>query len=484
MGCMKKGKLMSIFVLVSLVLLISFVSANIQTKNSRGLTTDSFFTTDEVFLKSNPGLCNEFYEEVDIYVVESGNTILVDVRGMSQTVNLTANYAIPSNTKIWDEPEMGDYDVIVDCDSSGAYHPLEPKTSFSVEFKKGSASFEIGKEIQNHTWQYDSEEADLVNEVIQLKLSSEGENVDLENITIQAFGDVDDSKIGALEIYIDGNNNGKLDEEEISIGNSQPAYTQDNGINVIDLDYTLIAGKDENILIVYQMNKNLSEGQLSLKVSSIYGKGIQSEEMIKLTGFEESTTTTIMPEKTCLGEVLLEFEPNPIDGGLNTMAKISGLTGCDNRTVKLRTNPCTFAIGDLESCVLENGSCELSLKLENKRYYVCLDKNDDGDMIDFGENVFEDLVVLEEIVIEETNETETNGTETNVTEIEDTNQTTVESILETLKQDLLQSSSILVLLEITLLLILFVLIVIAIRLRPVIKEKKGKKEKKEEEEEE
>ena len=62
--------------------------------------------------------------------------------------------------------------------------------------------------------------------------------------------------------------------------------------------------------------------------------------------------------------------------------KISNLTGCDNKTVKLRTNPCTFAVGDLNSCVLKDGKCELQLiGLEDKRYYVCIDKNDKGSLI-------------------------------------------------------------------------------------------------------
>tara|TARA_Y100000034_G_scaffold74045_1_gene89020 strand:+ start:577 stop:1962 length:1386 start_codon:yes stop_codon:yes gene_type:complete len=460
-----KKEILIIFVLV---LSISMISAAIQTKNSRGAVTTNFFTSDEVFLRSGTGLCNSFYDLVDVYIIESGNTILVDVRGFSQKVNLTNSYAIPSNTKIWEGPEEGDYDVIIDCDSSGAYHPLEPKTSFSVQFKKGSASLNLGKEIIDHTWQYDSEKPDLINEIIQLSLLAEGENIELKNITIQALGIGDDTQIDVLEVYIDGNDNNILDKEEIFIGSMQPAYSLDNGVNILDLDYTLIAGEEEKILIIYKMKQDVSEGEFNLKINSVYGVGVKSEETVMFSGVPiESSITTVLTEKTCLGRSNLEFSPNPVDEGLNVMVKISNLSGCDNKTAKLRTNPCTFAFGDLESCILKDGECSLNLKLENKRYYVCIDKNNDGDMTDFGENKFEDLVVL---VPEPEIEEEEEEIETNISEGEEITPGTTGGVIVDLKNELLNSSGLLVLLEITLLLILFVLIVISFRLKGTKKE--------------
>jgi len=406
----RKRKFWFLF-LMFVFLLIGIVQASIlQTKNSKGITTDKFLTSDEVYLKSNTGLCNNLYESVDVYVIESGGTILVDVRGGFQEVNLTTNYQIPSNTKIWSAPEVGDYDVIVDCDKSGAYHPLEPKTSFSVQFKKGSASAEIGKnDIGNHTWQYDPEQPDLINEMLQLSLLAGGEDVELENITIEALGKGNDTKINALEVYIDGNHNGKLDEEEIVIGDSQPAYNQDDGITVISLDYTLTAGVVDDILIVYTMAENISKGDFSLKVNSIYGLGAQSNEEIRFSGTPLSSGfKTVLPEKTCLGTLTLELNPNPADENVSVNAKMSGLTGCDNKTIYLRRNPCTFPlVEEIQSCDVVGEGCEISVSSpETRRYYACIDKNEDGDRVDFGESVFQDLAVNIKEVEEEVNVTE------------------------------------------------------------------------------
>jgi len=499
---MKKGKLLGVFVFMVVVLLISFVSAGIQTKKSTGFTTDKFLTTDKVFLKSDAGLCNEQYESVEVYIIRTGSTVLIDVSGGSQNIDLATNYAIPSNTEIWATLEVGEYDVIVDCNGDGQYHLLEPKTSFSVNFKKGTASVNIGNEIINKTWQYDSEQLILISEILQLSLLSEGEDVVLENITIQATGSGNDIEINSLEIYIDENNNQKVDEGEETIGDSQPAYFVNNGETIIQLDYTIIDGEAENILIVYEMKQIASEGEFSLSVKSIYGIGEQSDEMILFLGTPiNSNVMKVLPEKTCLGILGLELVPNPVAKGLNFVAKIGDLTGCDDRIVKLRTNPCSFSVGDLDSCILKDGKCELSIiALEDKRYYVCLDKNDDNDMVDFGESSFEDLILLVEEIEEEVNETgvdEGNGSiEGNVTEeIEEIEGEgffpgITGGVFSDLKQELLESNSILVLLEITLLLILFVLIVIAFRLKPVIKqaeeleedEDKDEEEEKEEEE--
>jgi hypothetical protein len=461
---------------------VSFVQASIiQTKNSLGVVTANFSTSDEVFLKSTSGLCNNAYSEVNVYILNSVNTALTDVRGEPQEINLTKDYQIPSNTKIWANPSAGNYDVIIDCDQNGEYSPLEPKTSFSVNFKKGSGNASIGIEIPNHSWQYDPEQSDLLNEMLQIKLLAEGEDINLSKITIKASGTGtgDDTQLDALEVYIDGNNNGKLDENEVAIGDSQPAYLQDNGTTVIGLDHTLTSGIAENILIVYKMKENVTEGNFSFSVIGLSGLGAQSGEEIKFSGFPiNSSVKKVLAKKTCLGSLALVFEPNPVNRGENTVAKVSNLTGCDNKTVFLRVTSCNYQSGNIGNCVLKNDTCQLNLSSpENIIYYACIDKNNNNEETDFGEFTFSNMIVNANNLINQTNQTN----QTSVELITVTNNTNSgnPSVTGNVVGGLFDGSlkGVFILLEITLILILVVLVIISFKL-------KGNKREKEESESE
>ena len=475
----KKGAL-NIFFIFVLLISLSFVQASIDTKNSRGITTTSFFTSDEVFLKSSAGLCNNVYNNVNIYIIDSGNTGLTDARGESQNINLTTSYQIPTNTKIWAKPVAGNYDVVIDCDKDGTYSLLEPKTSFSVSFEKGTGNASIGKEISNHSWQYDPENPIFINEMLQLSLIAEGEDIDLTNIKIKAIGSGDDIQLDALEVYIDENNNGKLDEEEGIIGDSQPAYIMNNGESIVVLDYTLTSGVAENILIVYRMKEDIAEGEFSLSVTGIFGSGVKSEEEIKFSGFPiNSNVKKVLAKKTCLGSLILEFEPNPVNQGEDVVAMISNLTGCDNRTVSLGTIPCISVSGNTGYCVIKNNTCQLNLSFsQNTKYYSCVDKNNNNDSLDIGETANKDLVVIaKEVEVEvEENVSEEIGELTNVTN--EGNASITGGVISGLFESSLKS--VFILLEITLLLILVVLIIISIRIKGNRQEKKKSKEVEEE----
>ncbi len=480
----KEGILRIFFVFV-LLISVSFVQASIiQTKNSKGITTTSFSTSDDIFLKSTAGLCNNAYKTVDLYIVDSGDTALTDVRGQSQEVNLTANYQVPSNTKIWVKPLAGNYDVIIDCDKSGTYHSLEPKTSFSVSFKKGSGNASIGKEISNHSWQYDPEQIDLLNEMLQISFIAEGEDINLKNITIKAIGSGNDTQLDALEIYIDGNNNGELDEEETVIGDSQPAYFQDNGNAVIELDHTLTSGVVESILIAYKMKEDMAEGDFSLSVTGLFGLGAQSGEEIKFSGFPiNSNAKKVLAKKTCLGSLALVFEPNPVNKGENTIARISNLTGCDNKTVFLSMSPCSYLSGNIGSCIIKDGACQLNFSSSvSILYHACVDKNDDQDKTDFGEAALSNLNVIAKEV-EKANKSITEEIEefvnvTNKTQEEEKTGAVTGGVISELFSGSLKG--IFVLLEITLLLIFVVLVIISFRLKGNRQEKNKSEESEEE----
>ena len=117
-------------------------------------------------------------------------------------------------------------------------------------------------------------------------------------------------------------------------------------------------------------------------------------------------------------------------------------------------------------------------------YYVCIDKNQDGDYTDFGEFAFNDLVIIEpEPQKEKVNITE-QTTEINETKvINETEKTSIAGgIIGELKERISGTDSLFVLLEITLLLMLFVLILILLRLRRPTSRNLVEKEYKEESE--
>ena len=481
-----------LFFMIAVLVSVVLVQASIQS------TKNSYLTTQPVYARSTTLLCPGLPqgENLDLYIVENkdiwiGDEVLSDVRDFSQEVP----NSVFSYKQIWETPEEGDYDIVVDCNADGKYnYLLEPIDSFDsvgfrVSFEKGSASAFIGqKDVGNHSWQYDPEEPDLINEMLQLSVLAVGEDIRLENITIQAQGLGNDTEIDKLEIYIDENNNGRLDVNDVMIGDSQPAYAEDNAETSILLDYVLTKNLTENLLIVYIMKETVLEGEFSLNVKSIYGEGTESGEIIKFSGFPVSSgLKTVLPKKTCLGGLTLELEPNPADESSNVAAKMNNLSGCQNKTIFLRTSTCPSIIfSEVGSCVAGGTGCELSfVALENKRYYACIDKNEDGDMVDFGENVFEDLIVIIE-EIEEENITEEFNISENITQEEIG---ITGGAIEELRKKLSDIDGFFILMEITLLLILLILVFISFKLmRPTrirrARRRAGEKEEEKEEKEE
>jgi len=505
---MKKTRKLIIVSIISTILLLSFVmaqSTNPWSASAAGIEKNKFKSSEDVYIKSGK-LC-EPANEVDVYITEDNNNwtdgdALDDVRGAPEPVVLISS-AIPL-TDLWENPDSGQYDIVVDCNKNGVYDEFIDKidsfsaAGFEVEAVAGSGKAERGsQDIGDHEWQYDPEEPDFTNEMLQLALTASGEDIELVNMTISASGSGDDTEISALEIYVDENNNGKLEENETLIGDSQPAYEDNNGQVVIDLDYFLTKDVTENIIIVYKMKENISKGEFSLSADSITGIGGDSSNIIKFSGLPlESGKKLVSPEKTCLGEVIVTLSPNPAQAGDNVKAEISGLEGCDGKDASLRNNPCGSSTPRIVgSCALKDNSCNISFKATSSlTYHVCVDKNGDGDSVDFGEYSYEDLVVEQPVEENETegNETETEETTTGENETEETteegkNNTGITGGITGIGGEITETSSFFILLEVTLLLILFVLVMILFRLRPVVveqqkeqkPEKNGKKEKKE-----
>ncbi len=463
---MRKTKEIFILIIAVLILLLVNSISAIEIFES---CKDKFKTTEEVTVRSNVDrFCvnKEEGAEVEVYIVEDKDSSPLNIL-MKSKINNTQF----SCKKIWDSPKVGDYDVFIDCNENEEYDSNEPFDSFEVIAVEGDGKARRGeKDIRDHSWFFDREEPNLINEMLQLSLLAENENIVLETLTIRAIGSGNDTEIEKLEIYLDENNNGKVDEDELLIGDSQPAFLEDNGVTTLNLDYVLVEGIEEKFLIVYTMKEDTPEGEFSLVVDSIVGIGENSEKEITFSGLPlTSGTKSVLPEKTCLGSLTFELEPNPVVKNSLVTARISGLSGCENKTIVLRLNPCGSSLKEeIAHCIFneKSGGCNISfLSSSNKTYHACIDKNNDGDMIDFGEYDFKDLVVVIPEKIEE-NETEINETETNVTEFkEEKEDSKITASVTDIEKNFFETGGFFLLLEVTLLLILFVLVMILFKMR-------------------
>ena len=453
---------------VALILFSSvLVQASIQTCKS------SYKTTESISVKSTSQLCNnvDAGATIKLYIVEDKDASSLNVIKEQDVSN-----SVFSCTNVLDNPPAGEYDVFVDCVEDGKYQVLEPFYSFTVTVIAGTASASRGvQDIGNHSWSYDSEEPNLLNEMIQLSLQGTSEDIELKNITIKSSGSGDDTTADRIEVYVDNNNNGELNAGDEKIGEAQPAYLVNDGATTIDLDYMLPKDNPINVLIVYTMKETTSEGEFSLTVQSISGIGESSQKEIVFSGLPlGSGVKKVLPQKTCLGNLIFKLEPNPVSKGDKVTANISSMAGCANKTIVLRENPCGSSLQEqINSCLIKENEQGCSIQFTSsvsKTYYACIDKNGDGDMVDVGEYSLLDLVVSKptpttpEIKVMENL---TGFNETLINKTEEQEKTTITGgVIAELKEKISSAGSLFMLLEITLLLILFVLVMIMFRLKP------------------
>lgn len=445
------------FILLSVILVAALVQANIQS------CKDDFKATESVHAKSLAKICYTQLEggDVDLYIVEDKDAVLL----ITLATKKIKNSQFPCQ-EVWADPSPGEYELFVDCNLNGKYDAdaNEPFDNFTVTAVAGTGRAERAGELSNYAWMYDSEDQKLSKEVLKISLFSEGEDIELRNISIKSSGPGNDSEIESIDIYA----------SDVLIGSVEPAYSQDNGEAVIFPDFLLEQGIAENISIVYNMKETTPEGNYSFSVNSINGEGLVSQKIITFAGLPiNSGVLTVLSEKTCLGELTLALESNPVASGMNVVAAMQGLTGCENKKIILRPNPCGSSLqNEVCSCISGADGCSCNLTSStSKTLYACIDKNQDNDMIDFGEYDFEDLVITEpEPETEEAGGAEEIGIGENITEINITEETGEKTgitggVISKLKGAISGTSILFILLEITLLLILLVLVVIMFRLK-------------------
>jgi len=474
----KEIKLKSVVVLLAVLVILCpvFVQAFsepeiIKTNKARYNTGESVYVLSTV--GGSDKLCrSNSDEEVKLYIVESkeewsNGASFEDVR---EEPTLIKNSKF-SNKRVWIGDKAGTYNLIVDCDDNQQYDEVnEPLfgAGFEVVPKKGSGRVFKGNSIKGFSWFFDAEEPDLEKEILRFNILAEDESIELSNLTVNSVFPKNSSFI--LEVYIDKNNNGMLNPVDVMIGSVEVNEVKE----VIDLDYTLSMGSEEKIIFVFRMNGDYLTGDYKVKLVSIFGNGIATNERIPFLGVPfESNVMTVLDKKSCLGSLNLVLSSNSVQQGEVVIARFSNLTGCDNNKVFLRTSPCyDVPIKEVGFCVLSGGACKIDIEeAVGGSYYACSDKNQDKDFIDFGEFDVEELVVevlevVEEVVDEEiVDETEEDSVITGEVVNEEEANSGVGDLVSAGKIDIEASSTLIVLVEVTLLLILFVLILILFKLK-------------------
>jgi hypothetical protein len=90
----------------------------------------------------------------------------------------------------------------------------------------------------------------------------------------------------------------------------------------------------------------------------------------------------------------MTFERDPFCPNTKFKVKFSGLSHCSPRKVYLKENDCNGNI--LGSCTLGSNGCMLYLKMSesgNHTVVACIDKNNDGDFNDPGEQKISNVLI-------------------------------------------------------------------------------------------
>lgn len=272
-------------------------------------------------------------------------------------------------------------------------NPSQPQQPGSIDAGAGSSN------PGAHSWFYDPDDPDIWNEMLQIKLTAAGEDVTVDNVTLQAAGTGDDKNdISRAEFYLDGNANGKVDEGDVKVATSQPAYNADNDKTTTALNFNVAKGETKYLLVAYIMASNAPVGKTySFTVTAIGATGKTSKKNVNVANLPISSGAKSTSSPVCRGNLNLTLSPNPQNISQLVTAKASGLKDCTNKRVNIFNTQCNFLIQlqALTSCVAGNGkSCDANFTAPDKAgtytYYACLDQNQNGN-VDAGEQASANL---------------------------------------------------------------------------------------------
>jgi len=169
-------------------------------------------------------------------------------------------------------------------------------------------------------------------------------------------------------------------------------YTEDNHdfFQIYDTDTSAIASYDGKI------GNNLlgigSFGRQRIKFRFVSdGSGVDEGAKVNSISCTDSGANPALTE--CTGAVGLTLNPNPAQPNKEVTATVSGLSGCGRKTVSIKDGECS-GTGEVKCyCTVSGTGCSCNFNgeggckpLAQPTYYVCVDKNDDGDYSDSGES--------------------------------------------------------------------------------------------------
>ncbi len=104
--------------------------------------------------------------------------------------------------------------------------------------------------------------------------------------------------------------------------------------------------------------------------------------------------------EVCSGTVALTLNPSTVAPGGSVTPSASGLSGCDGNTTYFRSDSCGGT--QVSSCVVSGSGCTGTAFTAPSTtgiytYYVCIDKNEDGDFADAGESDSATLTVASNV---------------------------------------------------------------------------------------
>ena len=199
-------------------------------------------------------------------------------------------------------------------------------------------------------------------------------------------------------IYLDNNDNGFIDSNDEIIGEVNSEELK----STIPIKYTLETLSAKNLLFVYEMKEKNDLGSFSLSLVSLEGKGEISEKLIQFSGPQiSSSEIKIIKGKSCIGTITMSFTPQSVNKGDIVSIVVGNLSGCDSNQVFIQSTPCYNPSGlTIGKCTLKEGACSLNAIATVEKNYACIDKNNDGDKIDFGESVASQIKFLIPIISE------------------------------------------------------------------------------------
>ena len=399
---MKKGALifLSIFIIF---LLINTAKAEIKPNKK------IYNTKEQVYILSTKGIYENLCESknpedlIKIYILHHIKN-REDKKFLEEVIISEIKNFKFSNTKIWENLTVGNYDIVADCNENKKYDLGEPifKEGFIVIPKKGQGILSEGENNpKNFEWKYDSENMDNKKIIYQLSLLALDEDIIIRNITLKIEAP---TEIINLSIYNDKNNNGILDKKDELITERLTKKEQS-----LFIEHQIRQKTDQNLLFIFNNDAETKNGIYSLEIKSIKGLGYISKEEINFSGAPlHSNNMEVKTGKSCLGKMNLEKNSNYSEEEI--ILNISGISGCSGKKVKLKSNECYLFRGDIQECTLKEDSCIFKIKPIEGKYFACLDKDDNGNYNGFAEQISYNLELKKQI-----NETKIKNKNTQIT---------------------------------------------------------------------